>query len=71
MLEPTLVFVSNAGAYPGLGAPHFGRLLIFPANIRLDYKCLKILNALAYSAGAILAKKKVFVISLASLSSLV
>ncbi len=49
--QPSLMFAGKAGAYPSeapLGAPHKGRLLASPTNIRLGWKGLPGTNALTY-----------------------
>ncbi len=42
------MFAGKAGAYPSEGAPLQGRFLDLPQNIRLGWKDLPGINALAY-----------------------
>ncbi len=38
-----------------------GKLLVFPANVRLDWKVIASTNALAYLASATVMKEKCFI----------
>ena len=40
----------------------FGKLLVFPANIRLDWKVIASTNTLAYLASPTVTKEKCFII---------
>ncbi len=42
-------------------ASFLGKLLVFPANVRLDWKVMRVTNALAYLASLTVMKEKSFI----------